>query len=336
MKKPAVLVLYNLPVRGADRHVESDRGILYEVSALSAGLRRLKYPFRCHGIRRLSDIPAALAQGREPVVFNLVERLDGPPADYNLVPAVCRALGRACTGSDTECLMLTFDKYLTKTRLISAGIAVPAGTVFPQKVQGQGNVTGPGRPPYIVKPVSADGSEGIDCKSVIRNSGSLLGKAVNRVHRICGQPALVEQFIDGREFNISVMQDGNRVRVMPIAEIDFTLFPSNRPRIVDYDIKWRPGTIPGIVSPRRVPADVSSVEANCIRDTARHTWTACGCRDYVRIDMRMDRQGRLYVLEINANPDISAEAGFPAALKAAGISLDEFIATVISNAVSRG
>jgi D-alanine-D-alanine ligase len=104
---------------------------------------------------------------------------------------------------------------------------------------------------------------------------------------------------------------------------------------VDYAVKWIPGTIPGHVSPRKVPADVDAVSAERLRSEAVKAWHACGCRDYARIDFRMDREGRTYVLEVNVNPDISPLAGLPAAIKAAGIPFDDFIMALVANARAR-
>jgi len=115
----------------------------------------------------------------------------------------------------------------------------------------------------------------------------------------------------------------------------FSLFPGERPHIVDYAVKWISGTIPGHVSPRRVPADVDPALARRLREQAMRAWHACGCRDYVRIDFRVARGGEPFVLEVNANPDLSPKAGFPAALAAAGIQFPEFVRQMLDNARAR-
>ncbi len=312
---------------------ESDAGVLLEADAAEAALRSHGVPVRRAGVSRLSDIPDALAAGSEPVVLNLVERLDDSPGAFNFVPAVCEALGRSCTGGSSEALTLTLDKWLTKARLRVYGVGVAEGAVLL-----------PGAPldaatlppfPLLVKPLAAAGSEGIDAAlSIVRDLDSLL-QAAKRIHDQFDQPALAEQFIEGREFNLSVIERNGRPEVMPVAEIDFNLFPAGRPHIVDYAVKWIPGSIPGHVSPRKVPADVDIATANRLRSEAVKAWFACGCRDYARIDFRMDREGRTYVLEVNVNPDISPLAGLPAALKAAGISFEDFIMAMVENARRR-
>ena len=123
--------------------------------------------------------------------------------------------------------------------------------------------------------------------------------------------------------------------MLPLAEIDFGLFHPDRPHIVDYPVKWIPGTIPGHVSPRHFPTDVEPGLAQRLRDAALAAWHACGCRDYARVDFRVDGVGQPYVLEVNTNPDLSPKAGFPAALAAAGIPFTEFVRQVLSNAATR-
>ncbi|OGV63957.1 MAG: hypothetical protein A2498_15185 [Lentisphaerae bacterium RIFOXYC12_FULL_60_16] len=333
MKTP-VIILYNLPAKAGTPGVcpESDRGVLNAVKAVEQALQSESTPCRRVGIRILADIALALSPYPHAVVFNLVERLDGDLADYNLVPAVCRALHHPVTGNDTAALQVTHDKWVAKARFQSAGVNTPAGMVIPPGAP-------PSRPPFplrfpvLVKPVSADGSEGIAITSIIHRQGPALQAAIRRIHRQFHQPALIEEFIAGREFNISIIQDGPRVRILPLAEIDFSLFPPDRPHVVDYQLKWHPGTL-GVVSPRKVPANVDSALAHTIRHQARLAWQAAGCRDYVRVDSRVDTAGIVFVLEVNANPDLAPLAGLPATLHAAGIPFATFVRMMIHNAMT--
>lgn len=332
----SVVVLFNLPGRvdgaGHDPYRESDEGILAEVEAVGAALAAADIPFRRAGVRTLRDVPAALAGGPERLVFNLVERLDGKDTDFNFVPAVCAALGRSCTGGDADCLSLTFDKWLTKARLEACGVPAPAGAVVAPGAAPAGLPSGR----VIVKPVAADGSEGIGPDSVVDGADATAVAALAaRVHAQFGQAALVEQFIEGREFNISVIERDGRVEAMPLAEIDFSRFGPGRPAIVDYAVKWIPGTLGDIVSPRHFPTDLEAGLAERIRAAALGAWRACGCRDYARIDMRVDRAGMPFVLEANSNPDVSPKAGLPAALKAGAVPYERFVADMVANARRR-
>ena len=327
----AVVILYNTPTptasAGDQVWRESDEGVLPAVDAVAAALDVLGVPHRAAGVLRLEDIPGALRESSGAIVFNLVERLDGRISDFNMVPAVCEALRHPYTGNPSDCLSLTLDKWLTKARLGAWGVDTPAGFVVPVGATVDPRVAPP--PPLMVKPLQSDGSEGIDAGSVVADAAGALAAAVRRVHERCGQPALVEPYIDGREFNLSVYERAGAPVVLPVSEIDFSLFPAGRPHIVDYEVKWIPGTIPGHVSPRRCPANVDEPLAARLRALALRAWDACGCRGYARVDMRVDRAGRPYVLEVNANPDISPKAGLPAALAAARISFPEFIQEIL-------
>lgn len=335
--RETALILYNTPQEaggsGATPWAEADAGVLNAVEAVAEALRQNRIPFSRLGVRRLSDIPEALSAAPGAAVVNLVERLDGRVSDFNQVPAVCEALRHPCTGNPSTCLELTLDKWIMKARLRAGGIATPDGAVVPP-----GEAAGRCRlppPPFLVKPLCSDGSEGIHAHSLIRDAAGDAESVVRQVHERCGQPALVESYIEGREFNLSVLERDGRVEVLPIAEIDFSLFPPGRPHIVDYDVKWVAGTIPGHVSPRRVPAAVNEPLASELRRVALAAWRACGCADYVRVDCRADAAGRPFVLEVNANPDLSPKAGFPASLAAAGISFADFVASILSNARRR-
>jgi D-alanine-D-alanine ligase len=333
---PRVLILHNEPADSGPLGTTwraSDSGVLNAVRNVAAALDALGWAGRVAGVRRLADLPQALAGGPEGVVFNLVEHLGGEEGDAHAVPAVCRALGRACTGGSPACLALTLDKALTKARLAQAGVNVPAGVVVPV-----GSAIPASLPPGVlfVKPLASDGSEGIDAAtSVIRDKRRQLAEAVAQVHRTCGQPALIEAFIEGRELNLAVMERGDEVVPLPPAEIDFTRFPPGRPHVVDYSVKWQPGTLGGCVSPRRVPADVDDALRQRLADLACRAWRACDGRDYGRVDCRLDAAGTVYVLEVNVNCDLSPLAGFPAALAAAGIPFPEFVRQMVENARRR-
>ena len=329
-----VLLLHNLPSEEAqftENCGASDAGVMRAVQHVAGALAALQVPHRVAGVRRLAEIPAALAGG-EPVVFNLVERLDGGVNDCNYVPAVCRAFGRACTGGTTDSLVLTLDKDLTKARLAAHGVRVPPGVVVPV-----------GEPPpatlpdgaLFVKPLCSDGSEGIAADSLVLDKRTQLAAVVERVHRESGQPALVEAFIVGREFNLAVMERAGAAVALPVAEIEFALFPADRPHFIDYAVKWTPGAIAGQVSPRRVPALVDAATRERLQALACKVWHACGCQDYARVDTRMDAGGNVYVIDVNVNCDLSPLAGLAAALAAAHVPFDAFVRQMIENAERR-
>jgi len=334
----SVLLLYNLPRDETCRPLapawkESDAGILDQVNAVAASLDRLGVAHRVLGIRLLRDLPRVLTGSPEPIVFNLIEGVHDLPSDANFVPAICHAYGKACTGNDTPCLMFALDKWHTNALLRAAGLPCPRGVRVHLGQRVPRAELPPG--PWIVKPVSSDASEGIDAKSIIRRPGPALREAVRRIHELVGQPALVEQFIEGRELNVALLQRGERVETLPIAEIDFSAFGPGRPRIVDYAAKWLADSFEYQHTPRLIPARLPARQAERVRRCALATWHALGCRDYVRVDLRLTPQGEPVILEVNPNPDITPEAGFAAALEAARISYDGFVETLLDNAAAR-
>ena len=332
-----VLVLYNeprLPPSGVDSAGwESEHGVLDEVRVVAEALDRLGVPHREAGAKAMSDVPGILAGGDEQLVFNLVEGFARHPEEALMVPAVCRAYGRSATGCSAACQMLATDKWRAKSALLGAGVAVPRGVqVQPGAAIPRGRL---GRGPYIVKPALGDGSEGIDASSVVRAAGPALRAAVQSVHRRFRHPALVEAFVDGREFNVSILQRGRRVDVLPIAEIDFSAFGADRPRIISYSAKWHAESFEYKHTPRILPAQLTKKQSNRIRACARAAWDVMGCADYARVDLRMDADGKPVVIEVNPNPDISPEGGFAAALAAARIPFERFVLAVLTNARAR-
>jgi D-alanine-D-alanine ligase len=336
-ENPGVLVLYNVPrsedSAGKSPFAESEAGVLAEVRAVTEAMAKLGTPHRVVGVRRLSDLPGVLAGARERVVFNLVESLRTDAADANLVPTVCRAFGKACTGGDTPCLMLAMDKWQSRTALVAHGLACPAAAVVPVGQKVRPSVLPAGR--LIVKPAACDGSEGIDPASVVDGPGPDLARAVRRVHEQLGQPALVEQFVGRRELNVTLLQRGGRLETLPLAEIDFSAFAEGKLRIVDYAAKWLSETFEYRNTPTIIPAPLEEKVARRVRQSALVAWRALGCQDYARVDFRLNDDGRAFILDVNPNPDVSPDAGFAAALVAAGIPYEDFVGSVVRNADSR-
>jgi D-alanine-D-alanine ligase len=334
-RKISVLILHNSPQLSAGQaFAESEAGVLAEAQAVSRALDKLRIPHRVVGVREFEELPGVLSASDEPVVFNLVEGFWMDPHRANLVPPVIRSFGKACTGNDTQGLLLSLDKWQSKTLLTAAGIPTPKGLLVPpgQPLPTRGLFEGP----YLVKPIQTDASEGIDKTSIVPNAGQALRQIVQRIHDQLAQPALIEQFIDGRELNISVINRKGEMEVLPLAEIDFSAFEAGRPRIVGYEAKWREDSFEYHHTPRIIPAPLPKRVAERVRELAAASCRTLSCLEYCRVDFRLDKANQPYVLEVNANPDIAPDAGFAAAIKAAGISYPAFVKLEIENALTRG
>jgi len=313
--------------------LESNAGVLDEVKAVASALKELKIDYEVESINSIEHLADVLKNRNQKIIFNLIEELPANIIDACYVPAICCAHAKACTGSDTPALILTQNKWHAKAILQAARLPCPAGAIVPpgQKFQ-QGKLPA-GK--YIVKPVSSDASEGIDASSIVDIPGKAFDKFIERIHKKFRQSALIEQFIPSREFNVSVLQYAGDVKVLPIAEIDFGAFGKNAPHLVDYSAKWHADSFAYNNTPRVIPAPLPSDAADSIRSYALAAWHASGCSGYARVDFRMDENGNLFILEINANPDISPNAGFAAALAAAKIPYEKFVEAMIQNAAEK-
>ncbi len=327
-----VLVIFNTP-RVEGSFAESDAGVLDEVGLVLEALEALGVPARAAGVRSLREIPTLLAAAPEPVVFNLVEALQGGLDESNLVPALCAAAGKACTGSPTPCLILALHKGWAKAVLASAGVDVPPGVVVPL---GEPPPLLPWPGPFMVKPVQADASEGIHADSAVHAcAGDALDQAVKALHEQLGQAVIVERLCEGRELNVALLEERGEPRVLAVAEIAFVDFPPELPRIVDYEAKWKPGSFAYEHTQRVVPAPLEPALAAEVAQLALRAWHALGCRGYARVDLRTDASGRPFVLEVNPNPDISPDAGFTAALAVAGHDPRHLVRCALEAALGR-
>jgi len=338
MTNGSVLVLYNEPL-DADSSSgvpgsESDAGVLDEVAAIGEALAGIGVPWRRASVRTLRGVGWELSASSETCVINLVESLQGDLRDACLVPAVCSALGKAWTGSGSACQLLALDKWQAKCALKAAGVPVPAAKVVPQ-----GSTLIPSfasSASVIVKPLCADASEGIDHTSVFRTPDPAgVRERVRWVHRHFGQSALVEHYVDGREFNVSILESDRKLVVLPLAEIDFSAFAVGQPRIVGYRAKWIADSFEYTHTPRIIPADIDEQTAERIRSAALDAWRCLGCGDYARVDIRLDANGEPLVIEVNPNPDISPGTGFAAALQAEEVPFDEFVRILLRNVEMR-
>ena len=259
------------------------------------------------------------------LVFNLVESLEGRGALLHLPIAVLDNLNVAYTGSNPMSLAITTDKPLSKQLLRAAGIATPDWWDI---------VTPPETQQVIVKPSREDGSCGITAASVMPGTAA----ASLIVSRPADAPdaLFAEAYIDGREFNVSLLATAAEPEILPIAEIRFIDFPQDRPKILDYEAKWSEdsaayrGTVRHTLSPCEEQELTSQLSL-----IAQQVWTLFDLRDYARVDFRVDAQGRPWVVDINANPCLAPDAGFAAAAAAAGLSFSEVVLRIVTAAQQR-
>jgi D-alanine-D-alanine ligase len=262
----------------------------------------------------LFSIHDAFSRRRPDLVLNLCESLAADSRGEMLVPAVLDLLAVPYTGSTALSLALALHKNKAKEILAARGVPTPAFCVV-EHVEDIPRVQLPF--PLIVKPSREDASMGIDFDSVVTDRKGL-GRAVTRVLRTFHQPALVEEFIDGREVYVPLLGNAPRSS-LPLTEIRFGAAFSSRPRVLSYAAKWNTDSAECEDSPSH-PAELSEeLEARCV-SVAMAAFEALECRDYGRVDLRVSAAGQPLVIDINPNCDLHPQAGFAKAAEAAGIS----------------
>jgi D-alanine-D-alanine ligase len=321
-----------------------------------------------HRVVRLAcglDLPAArrrLEHLAPDLVFNLVESVGGSGRRLHRVPALLEALGLPFTGADAVAMLATSHKALAKRVLAGAGLptpgwveaggrrpgrspsAGPAGAAgrAPRGAGGQGpwrrarrTAARPGR--WIVKPVWEDASIGLGDDAVLEVADpERLPELVEARAARLGAEAFAEEYVEGREFNLSLLAKGEDAEVLPPAEIVFEAFPPGKPRIVGYAAKWDRGSFEYAHTPRRFdfPADDRALLSE-LEELARRAWSLFGLSGYARVDFRVDEARRPWILELNANPCLSQDAGFAAAAARANLAPRAVVERIVAAALAR-
>ncbi|MEX0712733.1 MAG: hypothetical protein WD278_10310, partial [Pirellulales bacterium] len=307
-----------------------------------------------HRPRRLAvaSDPAALVplvetlSHRPPaIVFNLCEGLAGSGGGESQVAGLLELFGVAITGASSDCLALVRDKPRVKWLFGGAGLPTPSFQLVrqgePLESHAFAHALAQGR--LIVKPAREDASLGIGRQSVVADFDSLV-EQIERVRSLYGE-VLVERFVAGREFNAALVDLGSglagrpweevaegSLRMLPLSEIEFA--PGAAP-LVTYEAKWKPDSADFGGTPVRCPADAPPELADRIARLALEAFRLTGCRQYARVDLRVDDHGQPFILEVNANPDLSPSAGFARALAAAGTAYNDFICLLVEDAAGR-
>lgn len=272
----------------------------------------------------------ALKAENADVVFNLCEGAMGRSVFEMNVAAMLELFGFRFTGSGSLTLGMALHKAKTKDILYANNIPTAPYLVLKEAPRESDMAL---IFPLIVKPVQEDASIGIDEDAVVKDMAGLK-KRIDYVYKNYKQPAIVEEYIDGREFNISII--GNDIpRSLPVSEIDFSQISTNHPKICTYDAKWVTDSPIYLKTPPVCPADISKELEHKLFNIALKAYNVLGCRDYARIDMRMGRDGIPKVLEVNPNPDISPDAGFARSAMAAGIGYSMLVSDIVKLAFDR-
>lgn len=301
--------------------------VLEEARYFSEGLSELG--FEVHQAPFENDLSrnAELIHQAEPdFIVNLVETINGDGRLIHIAPALFEHLQIPFTGCPSEAIYVTSNKQLSKKLMQAAGIQTPTFTMDGKELRSLGERQ------FILKSLWEHASFGMD-----EHNPVFIGSAVDISSRLVEKNKkqhlfFAEEYIEGREFNVSVIAGKQEPMVLPVAEIKFVNYPEKKPKIVGYRAKWDEEsfeykhTIRQFVDEEREYELCGRISEVCIK-----CWNEFGLRGYARVDFRMDDHKNLYVLEINANPCISSDSGFVAAATRKGLTHAQIVKNIIND-----
>lgn len=323
-------ILYNLVdevERGKDLDKLADNEVLETSRAVKIALEK-----RGHTavLERLKPEELGKLRQKYDMIFNLAEGIGSDPLREAEIAAGFEKSGLPFTGAGSKALALCLNKENAKKILLKNKIPTPRFQVV-EKLAAKKNKDL--KYPLIIKPVHEDGSIGINSDSVVNDDESFQ-KKIKEILELYKQPALVEEYIDGREINVALLGNGNELQALPLSEIIFD-FPPGVAKIVSFEAKWIEESVLCKNSVGKCPAEVSDNLKNKMIELAKKAYNAMGCADYGRVDFRL-RGEEFFVLEVNPNPCINPDcAGFIRSANCAGYTYDDIINKIVEVALKR-
>lgn len=273
-------------------------------------------------------------ESKPDIVFNIAEGMKGLSRESQ-IPAMLEMLSIPYTGSDALSLGICLDKARTKEILSYYKIPNAKFILIDRFIPLSNHSI---EFPSIVKPVSEGSSKGIFSSSLVRNYDELNAE-VKRILDEYDQPAIIEDYLPGKEFTVAIIGNGESTNVLPIVEIKYENFPESIEHLYSYEAKWILDTKEKVFDVFECPAIINPELEKQIKDTARQTYQVLRCKDWSRIDIRLDKNGIPNVIEINPlpgiMPDPNENSSFPKAARAAGINYNEMIQSVLFEACKR-
>ena len=264
------------------------------------------------------------------LVFNLVESFaDDDTADYKIA-GYLELLGRKYTGSGTRGLMLAQDKAVAKKIFAFHGIHTPT---FAKSFRGRLDFSHDLQFPVIVKPAREDGSIGIEFSAVVNSIRELMER-IDWLHQNFDSPVLIEEYIEGREMYVGVMGN-DKPEALPVVELDLSKLPDGTPKIAAAEVKWGKGTKAYRDTKSAIATELPDEIAQALQQTAVAAYQALELRDYGRVDMRLQADGKVQVIEVNPNPWLSSRAEFCMAARKTGRTYTQIIEAIVELATAR-
>jgi D-alanine-D-alanine ligase len=294
-------------------------------------LRAAGHEVRALGILdKLTELRMAIQDWKPDIVFNLLEEFNGIVTYDQHVVAYLELMQQPYTGCNPRGLMLSRDKVLSKQILAYHRIATPHFLLFPRGRRV--HVPRKLEYPLFVKSATEDASVGIAQASVVGDAAQLTER-VEFIHEQTKTDALVEEYIDGRELYVGVIGN-DRLTVLPVWEMTFGSLPENLPAIATRKVKWDPKYQAKYGITTRAATDIDPAVSVELMRQAKRIYKALHLTGYARMDFRMRPDGRIYVLEANANPNLTAEEDFAESARSAGLGYDELLGKILSLGLS--
>jgi D-alanine-D-alanine ligase len=297
---------------------------LHDREEIFEALTKLGHEPSYHVLDGKNQSLLATARCGADLIFNLTESYAGDDTMDKNLAAYLELLHIPYTGSGPQALYLAQDKALAKKIFDFHKINTPD---FATSFKGRTDHSHDIEFPLIVKPVSEDGSIGIDVGSVV-NSVKELMERIDYIHEEFSSPALIEEYIEGREIYASILGNDN-AEVLPLIELDLSKLPKGTPRIAGQDVKFDFETEAYKVTKSAPVDDLDDETMQSLKDTALAAYRALKLRDYARIDMRLNKKGKVYVIEANPNPWLASAAEFTMAAKKAGYNYTDMIEKIV-------
>lgn len=301
-----------------------------DIEAITDALQQLGHEPSTVAVDGRPETLTRLRRNPADLFFNLVESYGGDDTKEMHFAAYLDLLGRRYTGTGPQGLLLAMDKSVAKKIMRQHDLLTPDSAVMNKGVVEEAQDIAF---PVIVKPASEDASKGIDAASVVHSLKDLLER-IAYVHDEFECPALIEEYIEGREIYAAVL--GNeKPDALPLVELDLSKLPDGMPRIAGYEVKFDI-TTEAYRRTRSAPArDLDEETVARVQQTALTAFRALKLRDYGRIDCRLAADGRVYVLEANPNPWLDPAAELAMAVKESGLSYRELIGRIVEEAMRR-
>ena len=316
-----VLILYN---KISEVATADELDVLEQVKLVSNSLKELKYKVKTLEFdMNIEKVITNIRKNAPDIIFNLVESVYNKGEFAYLATSILNYYGTPYTGSPLIPMFHCSNKLLTKLELDRIGVLTPS--YFKLDNLGKLNT----KRKYILKPVWEEGSLELDEHCIFSGSDS---EYINLISKMNKDYYFVEEFIEGRELNVSIIGTDYGPRVLPLAEMTFN-YPEDKPKIMGYKSKWVEDSFEynNTVRTFDIPDDYRLMPE--IEEICKHCWNDLGLKGYVRIDFRLDSINKPYVIDINLNPCISESGGFYAACMEDGYTFNEVIELILKEAV---